>query len=164
MLNAKVQDALNKQINAELSSAYLYASMAAYFEAENLKGMAGWMRVQVKEEIGHAMKIFDFINDRNGRVTLTQLDAPKIQWDSPLDAFEGAYKHECTISRMIHELLGLATAEKDHAAATFLLWFVNEQVEEEASVQHIVDQLKLVGDQGMALYLLDKELGERGGA
>jgi ferritin len=163
MLNPKVQDALNKQINAELHSAYLYASMAAYFEAESYRGMAAWMQAQSKEEIGHAMRIFDFINDRNGRVILTQIDAPKTQWDSPLDVFEGAHRHECAISRLIHELLNLATAENDPATVAFLQWFVNEQVEEEAHAQQIVDKLKLVGNQGPVLYMMDKELGARGG-
>ena len=162
MLNPKIQDAFNKQLNAELFSAYLYASMSAYFEAENFKGMAGWMRVQVQEEVLHATRFYDFINERDGRVILTQIGAPKTEWDSPLDVFEDAYRHECKVSSMINELETLALGEKDHAAATFLQWFVNEQVEEEASVQAVVDKLKLVGDHGVGLFMIDNELGQRG--
>ena len=162
MLHPKIQDAFNRQLGAELFSAYLYAAMSAYFEATNFKGMAGWMRAQAGEEVGHAMKFYDFINERDGRVILTQVGAPKTEWDSPLDVFQDAYKHECKVSTMINELESLALGEKDHAAATFLQWFVNEQVEEEASVQAIVDKLKLVGDNGVGLFMIDNELGQRG--
>jgi ferritin len=161
MLNPKVQDALNKQINAELSSAYLYLSMAAYFEAKDLKGMAHWMRIQAGEENQHAMRIFDSINDRSGRVTLTQIEAPKGEWKSPLEAFEDAYRHEQKISGMINDLMNLVAVERDGAGHDFLEWFAREQVEEEAAAQLIVAQLKLVGDNGMGLYLIDQELGKR---
>jgi ferritin len=161
MLSAKVQDALNKQINAELFSEYLYLSISAYFETENFKGMAQWMRTQAGEEHLHALKIYDFVNNRNGRVTLTQIEAPKTQWNSPLDAFEDAYKHEQKISGLINDLSNLAVMEKDHAAHNFLEWFVGEQVEEESTVLTIVDQLKLVGDNGVGLYMIDQELGQR---
>jgi ferritin len=162
MFSSKLQDALNKQINAELFSSYLYLSMAGWFEAENLKGMAQWMRVQSGEETAHGMRIFDFINDRGGRVALGAIEAPKTQWKSPLEAFEDAYKHEQKISGMINDLMNLAGAEKDGAAHDFLEWFVREQVEEESQSQLIVAQLKLVGDSGVGLYLLDQELGKRG--
>jgi len=161
VFKAKIQDAFNKQINAELFSAYLYLSMSAYFESENLAGMANWMRVQAQEELGHAMKFFDFINERDGRVILAQVDAPKTQWDSPLDAFGDAYRHEQKITGLIHELVDLSLSEKDHAANTFLQWFVTEQVEEEASVLTIVDKLKMVGDNSVAVFMLDGELGQR---
>jgi len=161
MLSPKVLEALNKQINAELFSEYLYLSMSAYFEAESFKGMAQWMRVQAGEERIHAMKFFDFINDRDGRVTLTEIKAPKTQWKSPLDAFEDAYKHEQKITGMINELSNLAQAEKDHAAHNFLEWFVNEQVEEEVNALTNVDQLKLIGDNGVGLYMIDQQLGQR---
>jgi ferritin len=161
MLNPKLQDAFNKQINAEFCSSYLYLSMAAYFEAEDLKGMAHWMRIQAGEENAHALRIFDFINDRNGRVALTQIDAPKEQWKSPLEAFEDAYKHEQKITAMIGDLMNLVAVEKDGAGHDFLEWFCREQVEEEAAAQLIVAQLKRVGDQGVGLYLLDQELGKR---
>jgi ferritin len=161
MLNAKVQDAFNQQINAELFSEYLYLSMAAHFESESLKGMANWMRIQAGEEHNHAMKFYHFILDRSGRVTLTQIDAPKTTWNSPLNAFEDAYKHEMKITGMINNLANLAIDEKDHAAHQFLEWFVNEQVEEEAAAQMIVDQLKLVGENGVAIYMIDQELSKR---
>ena len=161
MLNPKIQDAFNKQINAELFSSYLYLSMAGYFESESFKGMAHWMRIQAAEENQHAMRIFDRINDRSGRVTLTEIEAPKTQWNSPLDAFQDAYKHELKISGMLNDLMNLAAVEKDGASHDFLEWFVREQVEEEAAAQLIVDQLKLVGDHGVGLYLIDQQLGQR---
>ena len=161
MLSSKVQDAFNKQINAELYSSYLYLSMAAYFESKDLKGMAHWMNIQANEEKAHAMRFFDFINDRSGRVTLTQIEAPKTEWKSPLEAFEDAYKHEIKITGMINELFTLVAIEKDGAGHDFLEWFCREQVEEEANAQLIVAQLKLVGDNGVGLYLLDQELGKR---
>ncbi|HEY4760343.1 MAG TPA: ferritin [Thermoguttaceae bacterium] len=166
MLSQKVQEALNKQVNAELYSEYLYLSMAAYFEAENFKGMAHWMQIQASEEHQHALKFYDFINDRNGRVILPQIEGPKTQWNSPLDAFEDAYKHEQKVTGLINDLSNLALSEKDHATHNFLEWFVGEQVEEEANALKIVDQLKLVGDQGLGLYMMDQELGQRtaGGA
>ena len=161
MLSPKIQDALNKQINAELFSSYLYLSMSAYFEAEDLKGMANWMRIQAGEENAHAMRIFDFINDRSGRVTLGQIEAPKAEWKSPLEAFEDAYKHEQKITGMINDLMNLVAVEKDGAGHDFLEWFCREQVEEEAQVQLIVSQLKLVGDNGLGRYMLDQQLGQR---
>jgi len=161
MLSSKLQDALNKQINAELFSSYLYLSMAGWFEAENLKGMAHWMRIQSGEETAHGMRIFDFINDRGGQVALGAIEAPKTQWKSPLEAFEDAYKHEQKITGMIGDLMNLAAVEKDGAAHDFLEWFCREQVEEESQSQLIVAQLKLVGDAGVGRYLLDQELGKR---
>ncbi len=160
MLSPKVQEALNKQINAELFSSYLYLSMAAYFEKEDLKGLAHWMVVQVGEENKHAMRIFDFINDRSGRVTLGAIEAPKTEWKSPLEAFEDAYKHEQKITGMINDLMNLVAMEKDGAGHDFLEWFCREQVEEEANAQLNVAQLKRVGD-GAGLYLFDQELGKR---
>lgn len=161
MLGPRLQEAFNRQINAELSSSYLYLSMAAYFEAENLKGMAHWMRLQANEENAHAMRIFDFINDRSGRVTLSQVEAPKVEWKSPLEAFEDAYKHEVKITGMINELMGLVAVEKDGAGHDFLEWFCREQVEEESQVDLIVSQLKLVGDNGLGRYMIDQQLGQR---
>jgi ferritin len=161
MLNPKIQTAFNQQINAELFSEYLYLSMAAHFESESLRGMANWMRIQAGEERMHAMKFYQFILDRGGKVALTQIDAPKTAWNSPLDAFEDAYKHELKVSGLINNLANLTIEEKDHAAHQFLQWFVTEQVEEEANAQLIVDQLKLVGDNGVAIYMLDQELAKR---
>lgn len=161
MLSQKLQDAFNKQINAELYSSYLYLSMAAYFESKDLKGMAHWMDIQANEEKAHAKRIFDWVNDRSGRVILTQIDAPKTEWKSPLEAFEDAYKHEVKITAMINELFTLVAIEKDGAGHDFLEWFCREQTEEEANAQLIVAQLKLVGDNGLGLFLLDQELGKR---
>ena len=161
MLNPKIQDAFNEQINKELFSSYLYLSMAAHFEATTMPGMAAWMRVQAQEETIHAMKFYDYILERNGKVTLAQIDAPKTEWSSPAEAFEDAYAHEQKITRLINGLVDLAVAEKDHATETFLQWFVTEQVEEEATVSTIVDQLQLVGDNGVALYMIDGQLSQR---
>jgi ferritin len=161
MLGQKLQDALNKQINAELYSSYLYLSMAAYFEDQDLKGMAHWMRVQAGEEHAHGMRIFDFVNDRNGRVTLTAIEAPKVAWKSPLEAFEDSYAHEQKITGMINDLFNLAAAERDGAAHDFLEWFCREQVEEEHQVDLIVSQLKLAGDAGLGRYMIDQQLGQR---
>ncbi len=163
MLKPKMLDAFNKQVNAEMFSSYLYLSMSAYFESRNLKGMANWMRIQASEETVHAMKFYDYINDRGGRVELTQIEAPKTDWKSPVDAFGDAYAHEVKISSMIDDLMNVSIAEKDHAAHDFLEWFVTEQVEEEAAAQLIVEQLKMVGDSGVGLFMLDQQLGQRTG-
>lgn len=160
MMNQKIQDAMNKQINAETYSAYLYLSMAAYFEDINLLGFASWMKCQAQEEMTHAMKFFDFINERGGRVILTPIDGPPTNWESPLNVFEETYEHETKVSAMINDLVNLAIEEKDHAANNFLQWFVAEQVEEEASADEVVNKIKLAGDGG-GLFMLDKELGAR---
>ena len=161
MLNRKIQDAFNKQLNAEMFSSYLYLSMAAYFESQNLKGMAHWMRLQAQEEHAHAMKFLDFINERGGRVLLTTVEGPKTEWESPLAVFEDSYKHECMVTGLINDLMELSIGEKDHAANVFLQWFITEQVEEEASVQEIRDNLKSVGDNGALLFMIDQGLSGR---
>jgi len=156
-----MEKSFNEQINEELYSAYLYLSMVAYFESINLPGFANWMRVQTQEEIVHAMKFYDYINQRNGRVALTALADPQIEWKSPMDAFEAAYKHELHITAKINELVNLAIEEKDHAANMFLQWFVNEQVEEEKNPLDIIQKLKMIKDSSESLYMLDKELAAR---
>ena len=161
MLKPPIQDACNKQINAELFSSYLYLSMAAYFESKDLPGMASWMRVQAQEEVVHAMKFFGFVNERRGRVILKSIGSPKTDWDSPLHVFEAAFKHECGITGLIDNLVDLAVSEKDHATQALLQWFVTEQVEEEATADAVVAKLKMVGDDSMGLIMLDKELGAR---
>jgi ferritin len=161
MLEPKIQDAFNGQINAELFSSYLYLSMSAYFEAQNLKGMAQWMRLQAEEERQHGMKFFDFINERGGKVVLAPIEAPQTEWASPLEVFEDTYRHECKVTGLIHDLVDLSLREKDHAANTFLQWFVSEQVEEEAAAQEVRDKLKLVSDNAVALFMIDQELGRR---
>jgi ferritin len=161
MLSEKMQVALNAQINAELQSAYLYLSMAAYFHAQNFPGFANWMHVQDYEERIHAMKIYDFIVARNGRVSLRALDSPQVEWASPLSAFEDSYKHEQHVTSLIHGLVEMARSENDHATISFLQWFVDEQVEEEASVDAVVQDLKRAGESAQILFLLDRELAGR---
>jgi ferritin len=161
MLSKKMEKALNDQVNAELFSAYLYCSMAAYFEAINLRGCAQWMRVQTQEEMGHAAKFFDFIIERGSRVVLQALDKPQTQWKSPSAAFEAALKHEQYITGRINNLVNLAIQEKDHATNSFLKWFVDEQVEEEASVTEIVEKLKMVKNAPGGMFMIDRELGQR---
>ncbi len=161
MLSKKVQDALNKQINAELYSSYLYLAMQAYFEAGNLPGCAHWMRLQSEEERGHALKIFDYVFDRSGRVDLTAIQQPSSKYKSPLDVFQKTYEHEKTVTNMIHKLYELAVQENDHPTQVMLNWFVSEQVEEEKQALLIVEQLKMIGDNAPALLFLDHQLGER---
>ena len=161
MISKKMEDALNKQVNAELYSAYLYLSMAACFESMNLPGFANWMRVQTQEETTHAMKIYDYICARGGRVMLKAVEAPPANWKSPLAAFEAALKHEQKVTGLINNLVNLAVAGKDHATQIFLQWFVSEQVEEEKSADEIVQKLKLTKNMPGALYMLDKEMGQR---
>ena len=161
MISKKMQDALIDQINAELYSAYLYLAMAAEFESKNLKGMARWMEVQAKEETGHAKRLYEFVNDRGGRVTLKAIDAPPLEWKTPAAAFEAAYEHEQKVSAMIHNLVDIARSEKDKAAEVMLAWFVNEQVEEEASASEITEKLKMIKDSANGLFMLDSVLGKR---
>lgn len=162
MIKPKIEEAFNKQLNAELYASYLYLSIAADFESKNWLGMARWMQSQSREEYGHAMKFYKELHERGGRVKLMPIEAPKLEWNTPLAAFEDAYKHECKVTGMINAIMDLANAEKDYAAAEFLNWFVKEQVEEEASVLTIVEQMKLIGDSTGPLFMLDHHLGERG--
>jgi ferritin len=161
MISKKMEKALNDQINAELYSAYLYLSMSAYFEAGNLPGFAKWMRIQWQEEVMHALKIYDYVNERGGRVILKSIDGPPAKWKSPLDVFQATYKHEQVVTGRINGLVTQAVAEKDHATNAFLQWFVTEQVEEEKSADEIVQKLKRISDAPGGLYMLDKELGQR---
>ena len=161
MIKKKVLDALNKQVNAELYSAYMYLSMEAYFQSINLSGFANWMRCQTQEEVFHAMKIYDFINERGGRVTLKPIDGPPINWKSPLDVFNETYKHEQLVTSLINKLVDLSIKESDHATNTFLQWFVTEQVEEEAAADEIVQKLKLIGKDGSGLFMMDQEMAQR---
>ena len=161
MIGKKMEKALNGQLNAELYSAYLYLSMEAYFEAANLAGFASWMRVQTQEEQFHAIKFYDYINERGGRVSLARIEAPPSQWDSPLEVFEAVLAHEQKVTGLINDLVNLAIEQKDHAANSFLQWFVDEQVEEEDSAATIVGRLKLVKNSPEALFMMDKELAQR---
>ncbi|MBN1156834.1 ferritin [Candidatus Woesearchaeota archaeon] len=161
MIKKKILDALNKQINAELYSAYLYLSMSAYFESKNLKGFAHWMRKQSKEEQTHAMKIYDHIVERGDLVNLTSIGAPTADWKSVQAVFEHAYNHERKVTGMIHDIVEAARAEKDYATEAMLQWFVNEQVEEEAQADEIVQKLKMNGESKSGLLVLDHHLGKR---
>ena len=161
MLSEKMQDAINRQLVAETYSAYLYWSMAAYFESVNLAGFAQWMKAQAQEELVHAAKFFNFVAERGGRVLLAAIEAPSTEWDSPLAVFEHAYQHEQKVTGLINDLVDLAVEERDHATKSFLDWFVDEQVEEEASADGVVQKLKLMGDAPGGLFMLDRELGQR---
>lgn len=161
MISEKMTKALNKQINEELFSSYLYLSMAAYFTAENFDGFAHWMKVQSQEEYSHAMKIISYLNDVEARVELEKIDKPEKEWKSPEDAFKAALKHEKHITQCINDLTDQAYEEKDHATRGFLAWYVQEQVEEVATSKKIVDKFKMLGDNKSVLYMLDKELGSR---
>ena len=160
-MDRKTEAALNKQLNAEAYSSYLYLAMSAYFESENLRGFAHWMRVQAGEEWMHAMKFYDHIRARLGRVELAAISAPPREWKSPLAAFEEAFKHEQMVSGLIHGLVDLATKSKDHATANFLQWFVSEQVEEEAQTDEIVQKLNQMRDAPAGLFIVDRELAQR---
>lgn len=161
MLSITMEQELNKQLNAELYSAYLYLSMAAWFYAQNLNGFANWMMVQNQEETMHAMKFYNFINERGGRVRLDTIARPEAEWASPLDVFEATLRHEQKVTGLINHLVDVAMAERDHASNAFLQWFITEQVEEEASAETIIQNLKLAGDNPQALLMLDRELGTR---
>ncbi len=163
MISKKIEQALNEHMNEEIFSAYLYLSMASYFEAMSLDGFAQWMKIQATEELSHASKFYNFIVERGGKVTLTGITGPETDWDSPSAAFEGALSHEEKITSLINALVDLATDEKDHAAVIFLQWFVTEQIEEESTAGKIIDQLKLLENQPGGIYHLDKELGTRAG-
>jgi ferritin len=170
-IGKKIQNAFNKQINAETYSSYMYWSMSAYFESLNLRGFANWMRAQAQEEMLHAAKFYDFVVDRGGRVLLSAIEAPPTEWSSPQAAFEAVLEHEQKVTGLIHGLVELAAEEKDHASGGFLQWFVNEQVEEEANAAEIVQKLRMLskapgerGPQtphGVALYMFDRELATR---
>jgi ferritin len=161
MMNKKMLKAMNSQVNAEMYSSYLYLSMEAYFQSMSLDGFARWMRGQVQEELFHAMKFYDYVCERGGRIMLDAIEKPDSEWKSPLAAFEHILKHEQHVTALINDLLDLAIAEKDHASANFLQWFVAEQVEEEATAGGIVDKLKLIKNDTSGLFLLDAELGKR---
>jgi ferritin len=162
VISKTIQAAVNDQINAELYSSYLYRAMAAYFESLNLPGFAAWMKVQAKEEEAHAQRFNTFIVERGGRVILKAIAEPPAAWKSPLDAFSAAYKHEQYITDRINKLVALADKQADPATTVMLVWFVNEQVEEENNARTIVEQLKMIKDSTGALFMLDHQLGKRG--
>jgi ferritin len=161
MLSKPMEQSLNKQVNRELYSAYLYLAMSSYFKSENMKGFAKWMRLQAKEEQGHALKIHDHIIARGGKVTLLDIEAPKAKWPSAGKVFEEVSAHEQKVTGMIHALVDLAIKEKDHVTFEMLQWFVKEQVEEEEHAGEILAKIICIGDVPGHLFCLDHELGKR---
>jgi ferritin len=161
MITKKIEDALNKQINEEFFSAYLYLSMAAYFYSLNLDGFAGWMKIQAREETNHAMKFFAFLHEMGGRVSLLTVKEPLKNWKSPLAAFTAVSRHEKYITSCINDLYRLAGSEKSNPTQIMLQWFIKEQVEEEATADKIVHKLNQIKDSVSDLWILDKELGAR---
>ena len=161
MITAKMEKAFNEQINKELYSAYLYLSMQAYFERLNLTGFVNWMSVQVQEENAHAMGMYNYVNERGGKVELLAIDKPQTDWESPLDVFRHVLEHEEYVTSRINALMDVADGEKDRAALSFLDWYLKEQVEEESNVGGVLAKLELIGDDKHALLLLDKDLATR---
>ncbi|MBD3331096.1 ferritin [Candidatus Peregrinibacteria bacterium] len=161
MMNKKIEQAVNNQINAEIYSAYLYLAMAAYLEDLSLTGFSNWMKVQYQEEMAHAMKFYDFVYERGGKVKMQAIDEPQNDYKSVLEVFEKTLEHEKQVTASINSLYELAVKEKDYALESFLKWFIDEQVEEEASAQELIDKLKLAGQEGPGLFMLDKDLNAR---
>jgi ferritin len=161
MLSEKLQKALNEQVNNELFAAYQYLAMAEYFAARNLDGFAHWMRLQREEEVGHAMRIFDFILDRGARVKLGAIAAPTAKFTTPLDVLKKALDHERKVTGRINELYAAAKKENDYPTEALMQWFVLEQVEEEASALKVVERMEMAGDDKAALLMIDREMGQR---
>ncbi len=161
MINSKVEVALNDQIRKEFYSSYLYLSMAAHFASMNFNGFAHWMKIQANEETKHGMKIYEHLHARGGKIILQQIDAPQSNWKSVKEMFAQAYQHEQMVTESINKIMELARSEKDNATEVFLQWFVNEQVEEEAGANEILQKLQLMGDNAPALIMLDAEVGKR---
>jgi ferritin len=160
-LSNKMQAAMNEQMRHEFGAYYLYLAMAAWFAERNFDGFSQWMRAQAQEEAQHAMKFFDYINDRSGTITLEALEKPRASWKTVLAVFEAAKQHEAKVSSGIHKLYELALAEKDYASQAMLQWFITEQVEEEKTSTHIVETLRIIGDSASGLLFYDRELGGR---
>lgn len=161
MLKERIQKALNEQINAEQYSAFLYLSMSAWFEDKGLPGFANWMYVQYQEELTHANKIFQYVNERSGKVEIKAIEQMPTTFESVLDVVEKTLEHEQKVTAMIDNLVNIAMDERDHATQSFLQWFVDEQVEEEANVTEILDTLKLIGEKGNGMFMLDREFRQR---
>ncbi|MCD6379589.1 ferritin [bacterium] len=161
MLSDKMIEALNEQINKEIYSAYLYLSMSSYSESQGLKGFANWYFVQQQEEIDHAMRIYNYIQEQSARVKLKAIDQPQADFGTPMEMVKKTLEHEKFVTSLINNLMNLAIEENDHASRIFLQWFISEQIEEESSVNEILDKLKLAGEKGNALFMIDKELMAR---
>ncbi|MBN2892010.1 MAG: ferritin [Bacteroidales bacterium] len=161
MLTQKMQSEYNKQINAEFYSAYLYLSMSSYLSENNLNGFANWMNIQYQEEMFHAMKFYQYVIERGGKVVLDAIEKPQAEWKDIIDVFESTFEHEKHVTSLVHNLMSVAHEEKDYASVSFLQWFVDEQVEEEANVDELLQQLKLVEGKGSGLFMLDREAKAR---
>jgi ferritin len=161
MLSKAMQDAINEQIKNELYSAYLYLSMSAYCESNNLPGFAHWMRRQYEEEVTHGLKFFDYLTERGASVTLKAIDQPPADFKSPLAMFQQTLAHEQKVTGLIHDIYALAVKENDYASQVELQWFIKEQVEEEKSASEIVEQLKMMGEHGPSLIMMDRHLASR---
>ena len=163
MISEKMQAAINDQIQAEFYSAYMYLSMSAYFEARNLPGFAKWLRVQFQEEQTHALKLYDYLIERDGVVQLKPIAEPPLEWEGNLEVFQAVLEHEQKVTGLINKLYEVALKQKDYAAQVMLQWFINEQVEEEKNAHDIIEQLLLIDARGTAVLMLDHQLGKRGG-
>ena len=161
-ISKELTDAIDEQINFEMYSGYVYLSMATWFEEQNLDGMAHWMKIQAKEEYEHAMRFWKHITDRGGKVTLKAIKAPKTEWESAYEAWDDAYNHELTVSKLIFDIGEIADKEGDRAAGSMLQWFYDEQIEEEEQTMKVRDLLKIIGDSTNALFMLDGRLQRRG--
>ena len=161
MLSNKLEKALNKQINAEFYSAYFYLSMSSFLNEINLTGFSNWMRIQFEEEQFHAMKIYDYLLERGGKVKLNAIEKPPHKWKDVIDVFKDVLKHEQHVTKLINDLTDLAIQEKDHATVNFLQWFIDEQVEEEANVSELLAQLEMIEGKGSGLFMLDREAKQR---
>lgn len=161
MLSKRMEEAINAQINAEFWSAYLYLSMSMHFENAGYKGIANWFKVQFQEEQDHATIFMNYINSRDGKVTLLPIDKVDTSWESIIHAFEATLAHEKVVTSRINDLYTIALEEKDYASQSMLKWFIDEQVEEEETVRDYIDALKKIGDNGYGLYMFDKELAAR---
>jgi len=161
VIKDRIQEEINKQINEEMFSAYLYLAMSADFAAKNLPGFANWMHIQYQEEMSHTMKFYNYLIERGGEVELRAIEKPQKNWETPLVAFEAAYAHEQHITGRINEMMDAAIEERDHATQIMLQWFVTEQVEEEANADEIVNKLKFIEGNKHAIYMLDREMAQR---
>ena len=162
-MDTAIQKAINKQIGLELYSAYVYLAMSAHFAEQNFDGFASWMRGQASEEQAHAMRLFDYLLERGAHVELGAVGAPPVEFGTPLQIYQEALGHEQEVTRSIHAIYELAREKKDYATEIMLQWFITEQVEEEASAEAAVEQLRLAGDNASALLMLDRQFGQREG-
>jgi ferritin len=161
MLNKRIEQEINKQINAEFYSAYLYLSMSAYLSSINLNGFANWMQIQHQEEMDHAHKLYNYVIERGGKIELDAIEKPKTEWNGIIEVIEETYAHEQLVTSLINNLMRVAHEENDYASVSFLQWFIDEQVEEEASVDEVLQQLKLIDGKGSGLFMLDREAKAR---